>query len=263
MRIEVAGENALIIYFAEETSPTVSAQIQQAAIELEQALGDKLVDLIPSYASLLVIYDALRCDHLWVRECIRGVLNTLIPTLHSESGFNKQALSPRSSFDEQAPSPPGSGSMRESEPKDETAGKTVELPVWYDPESGPDLESLAKNADLSPEEVIAIHQSSEYRVYAIGFAPGFAYLGQVDERIAAPRLASPRLKVPRGAVAIADRQTAVYPDVSPGGWNLIGLCPTRMFDPAATPTMPVSVGDNIRFKAIERDEFLALGGELP
>ncbi len=232
MRVEIAGENALIIYFAEETSPEVSAQIQQAAIGLEKALGDKLVDLIPSYASLLVIYDALQCDHLWVGDCIRNVCNALPLPQHGEG-------------------------------EKSNAGKIVELPVWYSPDSGPDLESLANNAGLTPEEVIAIHQSSEYRVYAIGFAPGFAYLGQVEERIAAPLLATPRLKVPRGAVAIADRQTAVYPDVSPGGWNLIGLCPTRMFDPQATPTMPVSVGDSVRFKAIERDEFLALGGELP
>jgi allophanate hydrolase subunit 1 len=84
----------------------------------------------------------------------------------------------------------------------------------------------------------------------------------VDERIAAPRLATPRQKVPRGAVAIADRQTAVYPEVSPGGWNLIGLCPQRMFDPAAEPSMPVKVGDRIRFSAIDRQQFLAQGGEL-
>ncbi len=267
MRIEVAGENALIIYFAEETSPTVSVQIQQAALGLEQALGDKLVDLIPSYASLLVIYDALSCDHLWVGACIRGVLgtvqdpNTLTPTPlpQKERGFKTQTPSPPLPME----APFLSKRPGERGPGGEGVEKTIELPVWYSPESGPDLESLANNAGLTPEEVIAIHQSSAYRVYAIGFAPGFAYLGQVDERIAAPRLASPRLKVPRGAVAIADRQTAVYPDVSPGGWNLIGLCPTRMFDPQATPTMPVSVGDSVRFKAIERDEFLALGGELP
>ena len=89
---------------------------------------------------------------------------------------------------------------------------------------------------MSIEQVIELHQQQEYRVYAIGFAPGFAYLGEVDERIAAPRLATPRQKVPRGAVAIADRQTAVYPAVSPGGWNLIGRSPMR-----------ITVGDNIGF----------------
>ena len=141
-------------------------------------------------------------------------------------------------------------------------GRTVVLPVYYAPDAGADLESLAERSGLSVDEVIGLHSGTEYRVYAIGFAPGFAYLGQVDERIAAPRLTTPRLKVPRGAVAIADRQTAVYPAVSPGGWNLIGRCPTRMFDPHATPTMPVTVGDRVRFEAISRDRFLALGGEL-
>jgi KipI family sensor histidine kinase inhibitor len=121
---------------------------------------------------------------------------------------------------------------------------------------------LANNAGLSIEEVVSIHQQSEYRVYAIGFAPGFAYLGELDSRIAAPRLATPRQKVPRGAVAIADRQTAVYPAESPGGWNLIGLCPEPMFDPGVEPSMPVQVGDRVRFKAISRESYLDMGGLL-
>ena len=111
--------------------------------------------------------------------------------------------------------------------------------------------------------MVTLHAGVEYRVYAIGFAPGFAYLGQVDERIAAPRLATPRPRVPRGSVAIADRQTAVYPSESPGGWNLIGRCPVAMFDPAAEPAMPVTVGDRVRFEPVDRERFLALGGELP
>ena len=118
------------------------------------------------------------------------------------------------------------------------------------------------NAGLTVEQVIAIHQSVEYRVYAIGFAPGFAYLGEVDERIASSRLATPRQKVPKGAVAIADRQTAVYPAISPGGWNLIGLCPTLMFDPSKEPSMPVKTGDRVVFEAISREEFIDLGGQL-
>jgi KipI family sensor histidine kinase inhibitor len=142
------------------------------------------------------------------------------------------------------------------------ASNTVVLPVYYHPEVGEDLESTAARAGVSVDEVIALHSGREYRVYAIGFAPGFAYLGQVDERIAAPRLATPRQRVPRGAVAIADRQTAVYPAVSPGGWNLIGRCPVRMFDPDASPTMPVRVGDRVRFEPIDRQRFLDLGGEL-
>ena len=140
--------------------------------------------------------------------------------------------------------------------------RTVVLPVYYAPEAGIDLESLAERAGLPISKVIDLHAGAEYRVYAIGFAPGFAYLGEVDERIAAPRLATPRASVPRGSVAIADRQTAVYPSVSPGGWNLIGRCPVPMFDPSAQPCMPVAVGDTVRFEPISREHFLTLGGDL-
>ncbi len=226
MNIHVAGENALIIYFGEETDPAISAQVQQAVDVLEKALQEKLIDLVPSYASLLVVFDPLQCDHLEVRKAIRGALSQLSDQEKGE-------------------------------------GQVVELPVYYSLESGPELAVISERTGLSHEEIIAIHEEGEYRVYAIGFAPGFAYLGEVDERIASPRLSTPRLKVPRGAVGIADRQTAVYPAVSPGGWNLIGLCPERMFDPDAEPSMPVQVGDRVKFKAIGREQFIALGGELP
>ena len=225
MRIEIAGQNAFIVYFAEQTSAAVSAQIQAAVSSIHATMNDSIVDLVPSYASLLVIFDLDHSDHFAVRQKLRAALTDL-------------------------------------DSVDAAAGELVTLPVYYNIESGPDLEIIAESGNISVDEVIEIHQQQEYRVYAIGFAPGFAYLGEVDERIAAPRLATPRQKVPRGAVAIADRQTAVYPAVSPGGWNLIGLCPTRMFDPAADPSMPVKTGDRIRFNAISRDQFLAQGGEL-
>ncbi len=223
MKIEIAGQNAFIVYFAEQTSSAVSAQIQAAVDNILASMQDCIVDLVPSYASLLVIFDLDRSDPFAIRQKLRAALASL-------------------------------------DAVDAGAGSLVTLPVYYGLESGPDLEVIAERANISVDEVIDIHQQQEYRVYAIGFAPGFAYLGEVDERIAAPRLSTPRQKVPRGAVAIADRQTAVYPAVSPGGWNLIGLCPTRMFDPDSDPSMPVKVGDRIRFSAIDRDEFLAQGG---
>jgi len=225
VELHFAGENALILYLGEETSPAVSARVQAACRAIEASLGDDLIDLVPSYASVLVIYDALRTDHLSVRHRLLEACAEL-PGITAE------------------------------------AGRLVVLPVYYAPEAGADLEALAERAGLTVEGVIELHSATEYRVYAIGFAPGFAYLGQVDARIAAPRLNTPRARVPRGAVAIADRQTAVYPAVSPGGWNLIGRCPTRMFDPAATPTMPVSVGDRVRFEPVSRERFLSLGGDL-
>ena len=225
MNISIAGENSLIIYFGETVNPTVAAKVQHAARELKNALGDMIVDLVPSYASLLVIYDIFRTDLHTIRPQIRTLL----------SGIDQVEA---------------------------TEGKLIELPVYYSPESGPDLESLAHQTGLRVDDIISIHQATEYRVYAIGFAPGFAYLGQVDERIAAPRLATPRQQVPKGAVGIADRQTAVYPSISPGGWNLIGLCPQPMFDPEAKPCMPVEVGDRVCFKGIDREDFLSLGGVL-
>jgi len=231
LKIEVAGENSLILYFGETTAPEISALVQQASQKLAAALGDLIVDQVTSYASLLLIFNPLRADQYDIRQIIHRTLSS-----------NDQAVTPDAS--EACSSP------------------CLELPVYYSEESGPELQLISQNSGLSVKEVIALHQSLTYRVYAIGFAPGFAFLGQVDERIATQRLSTPRLKVPRGAVGIADRQTAIYPDVSPGGWNLIGLCPTRMFDPEATPTMPVSVGDEVRFKAISKDEFHTLGGEI-
>ncbi len=230
MRIEVAGENSLILYFGETTAPEISAKVQRASKKLSAALGDVIIDQVTSYASLLLIFDPLAIDQYAVRKIIHKTLGA------DESSTNENSASESSTL--------------------------VELPVYYSEESGPELSLISKNSGLSIEEIITLHQSLTYRVYAIGFAPGFAFLGQVDERIASPRLSTPRLKVPRGAVGIADRQTAIYPDVSPGGWNLIGLCPTRMFDPNSTPHMPVSVGDEVRFKGISKDEFLALGGEI-
>ena len=225
INIEIAGQDAFIVYFAEQTSAAVSAQIQAAVDNILGSMAYSIVDLVPSYASLLVIFDLDRSDPYAIRQGLRLALANLDAT-------------------------------------DAAAGDLVTLPVYSSLESGPDLEVIAERGNISVEDVIDIHQQQEYRVYAIGFAPGFAYLGEVDERIAAPRLATPRQKVPRGAVAIADRQTAVYPAVSPGGWNLIGRCPTRMFDPASDPSMPVKVGDRIRFSAIDRERYLELGGEL-
>jgi KipI family sensor histidine kinase inhibitor len=220
-----ASENALIIYFDQVITADTSARVRQATVVLESALADVLVDLVPSYASLLVIFDLSSIDAATLEQQIKGVLDAT-PTAT------------------------------------DSVGRLVELPVYYSPESGPDLAEISLAKKVSVGEVIALHQSREYLVYAIGFAPGFAYLGEVDPRIAMPRLDTPRASVPRGSVGIAGRQTAVYPADSPGGWNLIGLCPERMFDPLSEPSMPFRVGDRVRFFSISRETFLARGGRL-
>ncbi len=228
-KIKVAGENALIVYFADHADSKVAAKVHRAVRAIESKLSTDIIDLIPSYASILVVFNQRDTDYHQLRNKLRSLLSNLTD--------DKISL-----------------------------GKRLELPVYYSEESGPELSLIAKQSNLSIEQVIQIHQAQDYRVYAIGFSPGFAYLGDVDPRIAIARLANPRLKVPQGAVAIADRQTAVYPSESPGGWNIIGLCPVKMFNPSvedATTSMCVQVGDTVAFKAVSKDEFLALGGLLP
>lgn len=226
MMLQVVGEGALMLYLGDSVDESVLAKVRSATTAIEGELGGDLMDLVPSYASVLILFDPLCNSHPGIARRVREAVNAMAAAGNIE-------------------------------------GRSVSLPVLYSTEAGHDLQALATRARLSIEAVVELHTSIEYRVYAIGFAPGFAYLGQVDERIAAPRLATPRPRVPAGSVAIADRQTAVYPAESPGGWNLIGRCPLPMFNPGMEPAMPVSVGDQVRFEPVDRERFLALGGTLP
>ena len=223
-RISLAGENSLIIYFSEQPDKYTSARIAIVKTILYKTLGSFIVDMIPSYVSLFISWDPLTVDYRIfkkkVSKCLKG-----IP--HEQS---------------------------------ELAGNLIELPVYYSPPTGPDLESLAAKKQLSIEKLIKIHHNCEYRVFAIGFAPGFAYLGEVDERISGPRRSSPRLHVPAGSVGIAGRQTAIYPSSSPGGWNIIGRCPVQLFSPIKDDGVKFCIADRVRFFSIDREEYLAFGG---
>ena len=131
----------------------------------------------------------------------------------------------------------------------------LEIPVLYGGEAGPDLEFVAQHAGKTPEEVIRIHSAPEYLIYMLGFTPGFTYLGGMSEEIAAPRLTAPRVKIPAGSVGIAGAQTGVYPIDSPGGWQLIGRTPVRMYDPdRETPILP-QAGQYIHFYPIDQAEY--------
>lgn len=138
----------------------------------------------------------------------------------------------------------------------------LEIPVLYGGEYGPDLEFVAKHAGKTAEEVIQIHTSTEYLIYMLGFTPGFAYLGGMDESIATPRLKQPRVKIPAGSVGIAGSQTGVYPIDSPGGWQLIGQTPVRMYDPTRQEPILVKAGDYVRFCAITPFEFKAIQEQI-
>ena len=221
--INDASENSIIVYFGSETSDSISNQINAFCIHMKTNYQTYIIDLISSYASVLLIFDVPNVSHSEIKRIVRASLAKL------EKSSKKSGV---------------------SEEK-----QVITLPVLYGGENGPDLSTIAKNAGISEREVISIHESKPYLVYAIGFAPGFAYLGEVDPKIATPRLETPRQTVPKGAVAIADRQTAVYPAESPGGWNIIGICPIPMFNSLSPPYMPVSVGDTVKFESIDENQF--------
>ncbi len=223
--IENAGPDALIIRFGRQIDEALVPVIRAAADRLAAELGDQLRDLVPAYTTLMVVYDPLRNDFAGMVQKI----NTRLATLE----------------------------MTQAE-----TGRRVEIPVYYDPEVGPDLERVARLHGISIDEVIRLHTAREYHVFAIGFAPGFAYMGQVDAALRTPRLDTPRTRVPVGSVALADQQTAVYPVATPGGWNILGCAPVKMFDPELTSLCPVEAGDRVRFVSVSKAEFLAAGGEL-
>lgn len=141
--------------------------------------------------------------------------------------------------------------------------RVIEIPVCYGGDFGPDLAAVAAHCGLGAERVVALHSGADYRVHAIGFAPGFAYLGGLPEKIHAPRRATPRTSVPAGTVGIGGEQTGVYPLATPGGWNLIGRTPRRMFDPASDEPALLHAGDRVRFRAIGLEEFRRLESERP
>ena len=146
--------------------------------------------------------------------------------------------------------------------EEKAEGKLIELPVYYHPDVGPDLEIVARANGLTVAEVIAIHAGRDYTVCAIGFAPGFAFLADVDARIATPRHERPRAKVVAGSVGIADRQTAVYPMDTPGGWQLIGRCHVPLYGPDQVHASAFELGDVVRFVPVQRHDYIERGGHV-
>lgn len=225
MRIEIAGDSAVIVYIENGTVIENNQAVASLATNLLKNRPLWLVDIVPSYQSLLVEFDPFDIDIMGVSAYLRNAFNINVDNTESKA---KQHI----------------------------------MPVYYDPPETNDLGRISKHTGLGKDEIINLHQKTSYRVFALGFAPGFAFLGQVPKQIAMPRLSAPRARVPKGAVAIADQQTAVYPNASPGGWNIIGLCPSKLFDPVNNPPTAFSVGDEVRFKVITKKEFIDLGGQV-
>lgn len=222
-KIEIAGVNSLLLRFSDQVDQNVISRVGFACQQLQQKLGYLLIDLVPSYTTLLLTYDLLKTDDQAVRKMIAAVLQELPDQLASQ----KESV-------------------------------LVELPVCYEADFAPDMPALTEQLQLSSEEIIQLHSEREYAVFAIGFSPGFGYLGELDERLQVPRLANPRTAVPRGSVAIAELNTAVYPQQTPGGWWLIGRCPLLMFSPDREPACVFNVGDRVRFVPITASDFKTL-----
>lgn len=217
--IKPAGDSALLVSFGEVIDEKINSRIHSIAREIEKVGFEWLVETVPAYSSLLVIYDPLKASYTEVEASIKPLLNV-------ETGI----------FD----------------------GRLVKVPVVYGSQYGPDIDFVAEHSGLSVDDVIEIHSRPTYRVYFLGFLPGFTYLGGMDERIAVPRLEKPRLKVPAGSVGIAGKQTGIYPLESPGGWRLIGRTPLRLFNPLKEQPTLLQPGDRVKFVPIDEEEFMEI-----
>lgn len=223
-RLEVVAVDCLMVRLFDEISEDNMPWMLAASDGLRAAFAGHLIDLVPSYTTLMVHYDLKALSPAQARELISRALIGLTPGTSSQ-------------------------------------GKCHVLPVWYDLSVGPELSLLARRSGFAIDEVIRRHSQREYQVFALGFAPGFAFMGLVDEVLATPRLDTPRKKVAAGSVGIAERQTAAYPVVSPGGWNLIGRTAAKLFDRKRDGYSLMQPGDTVRFEAVSHAEFLNLGGD--
>ena len=218
MRFRATSDQAILVYLGNEIGLESHARVMRLMRVLQAKPPKWVRNLQPSYCSLQVSFDACRVGHQEVETTLRE---------YEERAEDVALPSPR----------------------------RIEIPVCYGGEFGPDLAGVAAMHGRTPQDVAAIHSSQIYRAYFLGFAPGFAYLGDVPEEIAIGRLESPRKKVAAGSVAIAGRQTAVYPFATPGGWRLIGRTPVRMFRTDREPMGLISVGDEVHFFPITLEEF--------
>ena len=207
------GDRSFLVELGETISPEVNGRVQQFMRLIEQARLPGIRELAPGYRSLLVVFDPLTIGPDDLKERIAEI----------------EAL-------------PAAGGL--------PPAKLLTVPVFYGGEYGPDLESVAGHLGVSSEEVIRLHAGTIYRVYMIGFTPGYPYLGELPEALAVPRRGTPRTRVPKGSVGIAQRQTGIYPVESPGGWQIIGWTPIELFDPNRPLPSLLEMGDRVKFEAV-------------
>ena len=212
------GDTGLLASFEQRISQSVSVAVAALNTRVAAAAIPGVVETVPAFATLLIFYDPLVTEY----DAVAAAVQKLAKAPGSDTAAGE--------------------------------GRLVEIPVCYGGTFGPDLPFVAEHAGLTEKEVMELHAGREYRIYMLGFLPGFPYLGGLDERLFTPRLASPRTAIPAGSVGIGGEQTGVYPIASPGGWQLIGRTPLKLFDPSVG-RLPYAAGDRIRFCPITQDEF--------
>ena len=219
VRFLFSGDSALVIEFGNEISVDINKKIRKMMDDIKKENIDGIVELVPTYCSLLINYDVLKIDYNTLVEKLKTFLNNDLETAEGEEVT------------------------------------LVEIPTLYNDEVGPDLSYIAEHNKLSKEEVIKIHTGTDYLVYMLGFMPGFTYLGGMSEKIATPRLESPRLQIYPGSVGIAGKQTGMYPSMSPGGWRIIGRTPLKLYNPDSDTPVYISSGDYVRYVSISEEEY--------
>ncbi|MBW2617838.1 MAG: 5-oxoprolinase subunit PxpB [Deltaproteobacteria bacterium] len=216
--VRLVGEAGLLFEYGDAIAPEINRKVRAIAAALAQESPPGVIEVIPTYRSLLLLYDPLVTD---------------------PDGLEKALLALEERLEAIEIPPPA----------------RVEIPVCYGHDFGPDIEFVAQNAGRSVDEVIRLHSQPEYQIYMIGFTPGFPFLGGLPKVLTTPRLKTPRTLVPAGSVGIADKQTGMYPIASPGGWRIIGRTPLRLFDPTKSQPFLYQAGDLLRYKPISAEEF--------
>jgi KipI family sensor histidine kinase inhibitor len=220
-RFRITGDQGLLVEYGDTIDLDVNRKVRSMAIVLEKNIPAGVIEIIPTYRSLLIVYDPLQTKLTKLKE-------TLISLEERLAGIEIP--------------PPGA----------------VEIPVCYGGEFGPDITFVAETHQITLDEVIRLHTEPEYPIYMIGFTPGFPFLGGLPEALHTPRLETPRTLVPEGSVGIANNQTGIYPVASPGGWQLIGRTPVKLFAPERPNPFLYRAGDRIKFKAISAEEYARL-----
>ena len=218
------GDKALLVEFGNTISLDINRKVHALDHAIAQLQPRGVLECVPTYRSLLVYYDPLKTNYEQLVFRFRDV----------EARLHEFEVS--------------------------TCKRIVEVPTVYGGEYGPDLKYVAESHNLSEDEVVRFHNRREYTVYMLGFVAGFPYLGVVADEIATPRLKTPRLRVPAGSVGIAEKQTGIYPRESPGGWQIIGRTPVKLFDPKEHPPALIHPADIVKFKPISKKEFEAYVG---